>query len=197
MSSRLHDFSGAGQAQRSRKFTLIIVAYPLVLTLVALGVNLWLFGVAPAVVSLPAPAMFQALVASGVLLLVNHTWLMTATELTRLNHKIYASPEEWDANGARKEDVSGQGWVDLERHHNAHRNATENTVYFAILAIAMSMVSPTELAAQTWFGFFAAGRLGYTYSALRGNTALRGLFMSISLLALYGLGSYLGLSLMP
>jgi len=179
---------------RVRKFGLIIVAYPVVLVLIGLGLNVFLFGIEPAAIALPAPAILWALVIAGTLLVLNHTWLMTATELTRLKYNMHASPEEWAENNARKEDVAEQGWIELDRHHNAHRNATENTVYFGVVAVIFSVVSPPVLAAQIWLVGFSVARLGYTFSALRGKPGLRGLFMSLSLLSLYGLTGYLVLS---
>lgn len=174
---------------RIRKFTRIIIGYPFALLAVSLGVNLAFFRIEPAEMSLPDQDIVWALVAAATLLVVNHSWLMTMTELTRLNHRIFASPEEWASRNARKQDVSERGWVELERLHNAHRNATENTVYFVLLALLVSVMSPSVVAAQTWIIGFAVARLGYTYAALNGKTDLRGLFMSLSLLALYGLGS--------
>lgn len=180
--------------KRIQKFTMIILAYPVALILVGSGLNVFAFGVEPPVVASPSSPIICALVISAVLLILNHTWLMTATELTRLNHGMYASHEEWAQNGAQKEDVPQEGWVELDRHHNAHRNATENTVYFVFLAFIISMVSPSILAVQIWMISFAIARLGYTFSALRGKSGLRGFFMSLSLLAIYGLTSYLVLS---
>lgn len=183
-----------GSDKRIQKFTLIILAYPVALILVGVGLNAFVFGIEPPVVAFPSTQIVCALAISAVLLVVNHTWLMTATELTRLNYNIYASHEEWAQNHARKEDVTQQGWIELDRHHNAHRNATENTVYFVFLAFVFSMVSPSILGAQIFFIGFAVSRLGYTFSALRGRSDLRGVFMSLSLLALYGLATYLVLS---
>jgi uncharacterized MAPEG superfamily protein len=180
--------------KRIQKFTLIILAYPVALILIGVGLNVFAFGVYPPIVALPSIQVVYALAISAVLLVLNHTWLMTATELTRLNHNMYASHEEWAANGARKEDVTQRGWIELDRHHNAHRNATENTVPFVFLVVVVSMVSPSVLMAQIWIIGFAVARLGYTFSALQGKSGLRGVFMSLSLLALYGLASYLALS---
>jgi len=128
------------------------------------------------------------------LLVINHTWLMTSTELTRVRYKIYATPEEWVARGKRRDDVSEEGWRELERRHNAHRNTTENTIYFVFLVFIFAFVSPAILAAQVWIVGFAAARLGYTYSYLSGNDSARGVFMSLSLLSLYGMTSYLLMS---
>ncbi|GHE89549.1 hypothetical protein GCM10016455_07290 [Aliiroseovarius zhejiangensis] len=114
-------------AARIRKLTRIIVVYPIGLIVISMVVNLVL-GVEPLTVALPSVGVMAALVVANALLLLNHTWLMTWSELTRLHHGIYASPKEYAEANARKEDVPALGWRALERHHNAHRNATENTM---------------------------------------------------------------------
>ncbi|GHE89541.1 hypothetical protein GCM10016455_07280 [Aliiroseovarius zhejiangensis] len=60
----------------------------------------------------------------------------------------------------------------------------------------MALASPSTLTSQIWIIGFGIGRLGYTYSALRGKAVLRGIFMSVSLAALYGMAGYLLLALM-
>ena len=182
--------------KRIRKYAVIIQAYPVVLILVSVVINLLAFGVEPFVLALPSTEIVWALTICGLLLVLNHTWLMTATELTRLHHNMYATHEEWTQNNARKEDVDEQGWIELERHHNAHRNATENTVYFIFLAFIVCITSPATLLAQVWLVCFAVARIGYTFGALRGRTGLRQASMSFSLLAIYGLASNLALSLL-
>lgn len=174
---------------------MIIKAYPLALILISLIINLVVFEVDSPVIALPSKQITWAIVVSGVLLVLNHTWLMTTTELTRLHYNMYATNEEWEDNNAKKEDVDGQGWIELERHHNAHRNATENTVYFVFLASIVCIVSPSTLMAQFWLICFAVARIGYTFGALRRMSTLRQISMSFSLLAIYGLSSYLVLSL--
>lgn len=180
---------------RRRKFGRIILAYPFVLIVISLLAHLLVFGVNPFVIALPSFPVLAALVISALLLLANHTWLMTSTELTRLNYNMHATPEEWAASDHRREEVSEEGAQELERHHNAHRNATENTVYFVVLALTISIVSPVVLAAQTWMIGFALGRLGHTLAYLTGNDSIRGIAMSISLVSLYGLASYLAIGL--
>lgn len=182
--------------KRIRKFTLIIVAYPFVLILISLAVNLFWFGVSPAVIALPLTSVVFSLIISVILLTLNHTWLMTATELTRLKFNMYATPEEWDENKIKPELVSQKGWRELERHHNAHRNATENTVYFILLSLVFSLISPSILAAQIWIIGFALARLGFTYCYLKGFSGARGIFMSLTLLSVYGLATYLAISVM-
>lgn len=173
----------------------IVKAYPLVVLLISVVLNLFIFTVNPIAVALPSPECIDALVISAVLLVINHTWLMTTTELTRVQFGMYAAPEEWAASGTSLQDVSKEGLRELERRHNTHRNTTENTVYFILLALVFVLVSPTVIAAQVWIIGFAIARLGYTYSYLVGKTDVRGIFMSLSLLAMYGMASYLVVSL--
>ena len=169
----------------------LVLGYPLALIAAATLANYLLLGVAPLTVALPSPAVITALAICGTLLLLNHTWLMTSTELTRLNHDLSATPEEWRNSGRSRANASRQGEEELERRHNAHRNTTENVVYFAILALPFAFASPPPLTALVWIISFGAARLGYTYCYLTANTAGRGVFMSASLLALYGMAGYL------
>ncbi len=179
------------ELKRQRKFTAIIVGYPFALIAIAMALNgLW-FGIEPLVPSLPAGRVLLALVVSAGLLLANHTWLMTSTELTRLRHKTFATPEEWAASGTRPSDMPDIARAEVDRRHNAHRNATENTVFFAILAGIMAIVSPSAIAAQIWLIGFGVARLGYSFAYLRGKDDLRGIFMSASLICLYGMAGYL------
>lgn len=182
--------------KRKSKFTKIIVAYPFALLAISLAVNLLLFGVDAANIAFPTPAIVAALSASVILLLINHTWLMTSTELTRLKYNMHATPEEWEASEHRQSDVSEAGLRELERRHNAHRNATENVVYFAVLAALIAVISPGTLAAVVWTLGFAVARVGYTFSYLSGRDGARGIFMSVSLISLFGLANYLAISLM-
>jgi uncharacterized MAPEG superfamily protein len=92
--------------------------------------------------------------------------------------------------------VPEEGWRELERRHNAHRNTTENTVYFAILSAVICFASPAVMAAQIWLMTFPLARLGYTYIYLSGKVALRGVFMSLSLLVIFGMATYLVMGLL-
>ena len=181
--------------KRKKKFAKIVLAYPFALILIGLAMNFLLFGVQPAAVALPTLAIIAALASSAILLLANHTWLMTSTELVRLQHNMHATPEEWNESEHSITDVSNEGLRELERRHNAHRNATENVVHFVFLAMLVSIISPVTIAAQVWIVGFAIGRLGHTFSYLTGRDGARGLFMSVSLVSLYGLASYLVISL--
>lgn len=187
--------SSIDEERRQRRGTILVTAYPAVVLCLSLAVNVFLFGVEPCVAALPSTWSLRALVVAAVLLAVNHTWLMTATELTRVRFGLHATPEEWAARGKRAEDASPEGVRELERHHNAHRNTTENTVFFGLLAFAFAFASPTPGAATVWLVSFAVARLGYTYSYLSGRDGARGLFMTVGLLAMYGMASYLAVSL--
>ncbi len=173
----------------------IVKVYPLGVLAIGVVLNLFVFGVNSVAVALPSTVSIRALIIAAVLLVINHTWLMTTTELTRLRFKMYSTPEEWAASGTSRLDAPDEGLRELERRHNTHRNTTENTIYFILLVLVFVSVSPTTLAAQTWIVGYAVARLGYTYSYLAGNDRARGAFMSLSLLAMYGVASYLVMSL--
>jgi uncharacterized MAPEG superfamily protein len=184
------------EAEKRRQRTIAIVkAYPLILLVIGIVVNLLVFGVDPFAVALPSTESVDALVVAAILLAINHTWLMTTTALTRARFRIHSTPEEWAASGTSPEDVSREGFRELERRHNAHRNSTENTIYFILLALILVFISPTAFAAQVWIVGFAVARLGYTYGYLAGKDGARYFFMSLSLLAMYGIASYLAVSL--
>ncbi len=89
----------------------------------------------PIVVAFPFVECIHALIVAAVLLVANHTWIMTSTELTRVHFRLFASPEEWAASGTCRQDASEEGLRELERRHNTHRNTTENTVYFILLSM--------------------------------------------------------------
>lgn len=180
----------AESTRDKRRAGFIITAYPVAVLALSLIINLVL-GFRPLEVALPDRAGAMALAGAVALLIVNHTWLMTSTELTRLRFGLHATPEEWAAAGAKPQDASQLGLQELQRHHNAHRNATENTVCFALLAPLFLLASPTALALPVWLLGFALGRLGHTYGYLAGNDTLRGLFMTVSLCAMYGMAGYL------
>lgn len=182
---------------RRTRIAAVIVVYPLVLVLVATALNLFAFGVKPIVVALPSPQVVVALTVSAVLLIGNHAWLMTSTELTRLRFRLAATPEERAAQGGNRPDTPALARDELERRHNAHRNTTENVVYFVLLVLVFAFVSPPPLAVQVWAIGFAAARLGYTASYLAGSTGARGFFMSLGLLALFGMAGYLAVGALP
>lgn len=178
-----------------RRTMTIVKAYPLILVAIGIVLNLFVFGVDPSAVTLPSAASTNALVIAAILLTVNHTWLMTTTALTRARFKIHSTPEEWAASRTSPDDISEEGRIELELRHNAHRNTTENTIYFILLALIFAFISPTAVAAQAWIVGFAIARLGYTYGYLTGKDGARYIFMSLSLLAMYGMASYLAISL--
>lgn len=157
-------------SEGQRRTMAIAKAYPLGPLIVGIVLNLFVFGVDPSVVALPTIECVAALIIAGVLLAINHTWIMTSTELTRVRFKLYSTPEEWAANGTSPQDAPEKGLRELERRHNTHRNTTENTTYFIFLASAFVLISPTTLAAQTWLIGFGVARLGYTYSYLAAKT---------------------------
>ena len=119
---------------RNTRVATIIILYPVVTALVAVLINLLIFGVKPMVITLPDASVLAALIIASALLVLNHTWLMTSTELTRLKYNIRTTPEEWAAHDVQRQDITTEGWRELERRHNAHRNTTENVLYLVPLA---------------------------------------------------------------
>ncbi|BFM13086.1 hypothetical protein R50072_32390 [Simiduia litorea] len=171
----------------------IIKIYPFGVLLLSV-VLCFTFGVEPSHAALPSQELLRILTVAAVILVLNHSWIMTATELTRHKYKVYASPEEWKTHGVKKTDVSDEGMLEIERHLNTHRNTTENSLYYIFLAFIFSLTSPSLLAAWVWLLLFPIARLGYTYSYFAGNDNLRGVFMSLTLLSSFGMASYLILS---
>ena len=174
---------------------MIVKVYPFALLLIAVLLNVFVFGLRPLVISVPSHDSIVAIVVSAILLVINHSWLMTATELVRVRFGMYTTPEEWAASGRSPSDVTDEGLAELERRHNAHRNTTENTVYYVLLALIFIIVTPAPSAVLAWVLAFPIARLGYTYSYLSKNTGARGFFMSVGLLAVYGMATYLALGL--
>ena len=119
----------------------IVKAYPLGVLIIGVVLNLFVFGVNPFAVALPSTECIYALVIAAVLLAINHTWIMTTTELTRVRFKMYSTPEEWAASGTSRQDAPEEGLRELERRHNTHRNTTENTIYFTLLALVFVLGS--------------------------------------------------------
>ncbi len=184
------------ESLRRRRARIILLGYPLGILVVSVFLNLLVLGVEPAVVAMPALGSIRAFAVAGILLALNHTWNMMSTEFARSRHRLVATPEEWAAQGLNPENASKEGLRELERHHNMHRNATENAVCFIPLALVLLMISPSAIVATVWLVGFALARLSYTGSYLAKNTGLRGASMTLGLLATFGLASYIAISLM-
>lgn len=171
----------------------ILKVYPFVILVLAVALN-FMFGIDPIQVSLPSREVIGLVSCAAIILVINHSWIMTVTEITRNRFKIFASPEEWVSNGHKKSDISEKGVFEIERCLNTHRNTTENIVYYILLLVIFSFVSPSQLAIWSWILVFPISRIGYTYSYFNGLDNIRGLFMSLTLLSIYGMASYLALS---
>ena len=119
---------------------------------------------------------------------------MTKTELTRIDYGIATAPEDATETRVLLDQASQDAKVALARAHRTHQNATENTVYFSLMVPLFLMSSPSGLAVWLWLIGFSLGRLGHSMGYLMARTALRGLAMSVSLISLYGMATYLLLS---
>lgn len=85
--------------------------------------------------------------------------------------------------------------LELKRHHDTHLNNTENIIYYILLCLVFVFITPPVMTAEVLIIGYAVSRLGYTYSFLSGKDSVRGLFMTLSLLAMYSIGCYLVISL--
>ncbi|MFA0790745.1 MAPEG family protein [Microbulbifer echini] len=119
---------------------------------------------------------------------------MTTTEITRVKFRMYATPEELHERDFSGKDISKSGIQELKRNHNAHRNLTENTCFFIALALPFILTTPSIAATFLWLMGFALCRFGHTISYLIGSTNFRSIFMTLSLLAMYGIASHLTIS---
>ena len=178
------------EAQQKTNSGLIIKLYPFGVLLVSLVLTFFL-GQTSFEVSLPSIDLWKILSLAAVILVVNHSWIMTQTELTRQRFKIFATPEEWRDSGKSKASITEEGQFEIDRTLNAHRNTTENTLYYIFLAVVFSFTSPSLLAATIWLLLYPIARLGYTYSYFAGKDGVRGIFMSLALLSMYGLSASL------
>ncbi len=164
--------------------------YPMLLIAMAALGNWVVFEVTPLQVGMPSNFSLAVFAISAVLMCINHTWLMTVTELTRVRYQIQTTPEEWSESALSRDDIPQEGWDELARARNAHRNCTENSVYLVMLGVPLLLCSANDVV-SIWLLEFALGRLGHTYAYLNKSDVLRGLFMTISLLAMYGIATYL------
>ena len=87
------------EPKRKNRMKMIVKAYPFGVLLVSVLLNLFAFRVSPLAVALPTKECIYSVIISAVLLVINHTWLMTTTELARLRFNMYATPEEWAKSG--------------------------------------------------------------------------------------------------
>jgi hypothetical protein len=168
----------------------MIKAYPFGVLVLAIIAN-FMFGIEPIQILIPSNEIIGLLSSSAIILVINHSWIMTVTELTRNRFKIFSSPEEWSSSEYNKSDISEKGNFEIERCLNTHRNTTENVVYYVLFSVIFSFVSPNQITAWVWLLMFPISRLGYTYSYFTGNDNVRGVFMSLTLLSMYGMASYL------
>lgn len=178
-------------SKKQKKAIIVISVYPLIVFIISILINLIIPQTIGFDTVIPSTNHLNAMICSGLLLLLNHSLLMSTTEITRARYGMYATPEEWIANGKSRKDVSEFAIRELERNHNAHRNLTENSCYFIILVIPFLLVSPPILTTYLWLIGFSISRLGHSISYLKGNDTLRGVFMTISLICLYGIASHL------
>ena len=174
----------------------VVIIYPLALIFIVTIINYFLLEPQAVRISLPPAYALTIASVTGFLLIINHSILMTVTEIVRTRYRIHATAEEYQARGDHRDQVSQEGWLALERCHGTHRNCTENTVYFACLSTLFLFTNPGLVASYLWLGSFGLARLGHAIGYLSGRDGIRGLFMTLSLLSVYGLSVYLLMGLL-
>ncbi len=172
----------------------IVIAYPFILAIIAVFINSVFLDVGPIKVELPTISSLAAASIAAAILVINHSWIMTKTELTRIDYGIATATEDVSETRVLVDQAGRDAKIALGRAHRTHQNATENTVYFSLLAPLLLLSSPSELPIWLWFLGFSLGRLGHSVGYLTAHTALRGFAMSVSLVSLYGMASYLLIS---
>ena len=86
-------------SESQRRTIALVKAYPLGPLLIGIVLNLFVFGVDPSAVALPSTDCILALIIAAVLLAMNHTWIMTSTELTRVRFEMFEfEPANIDAS---------------------------------------------------------------------------------------------------
>ena len=97
---------GAEPDSRRQGVSKIVIAYPFGVLAIALAINLLCFEISGFEASIPGQLSLSAFALAAIVFCLNHSWLMTATELTRVRYHMYATPEEWKANGTSIDDIS-------------------------------------------------------------------------------------------
>eukprot|EP01083_Nonionella_stella_P109081 317694_1 len=139
-------------------------------------------------VQLPSEAMLRDVVISAVLLTINHSWIMTSTELTRLKYGLCATSEECEKQGKDPDHASKEGLREVKRRHNIHRNTTELKYDLLRVIGHCFCVCITLKNCISCLDFIVSNcPTGYTTAYILKNTDVRGFCMTLSLLSMYGM----------
>jgi len=137
----------------------IIKVYPFGMLVFAIVLN-FIFGIDSIQISNPSRELLGVISFAAIILVINHSWIMTVTELTRNRYKIFASPEERILSGYDKLDVTRKGSFEIERCLNTHRNTTENIVYYILFLFCFLCITQPISSVGMEFSFsFVTPRL--------------------------------------
>jgi len=139
------------------------------------------------------PAL-QPYVASAIVLTLNAIGLANATALTRAKADEVINPE--DAPRTKKANVVYEGGNDMTaRYRRAHRNALENTPFFMITALLLTMMGTSATVGGIVFGGYAVARVLHSVCYVKGVQPFRTIFfvlgslLQLAVLGLIGYGS--------
>jgi len=136
--------------------------------------------------------VFQAYVASAVVLGMNMLVLANNTALARAGADEVVNPEDVVLNKNAKV-VGNAGIEKVERYRRAHRNALENIPLFLITGFVLTLTPVPFLTAAILFGIFVFFRVVHSFAYMKQKQPFRTASFAISALdqvALLGFLAY-------
>jgi glutathione S-transferase len=130
---------------------------------------------------LSSDPVFQAYVASVVVLSLNLLGLANATAITRGKHSEVINPEDKKLNDQATV-VYDEGSDQTQRYRRAHRNAIENNLLFIITGLLYVMTGPSSGLATAIFATFATVRIGHSVCYIKGIQPFRTMFFALGML---------------
>jgi glutathione S-transferase len=121
---------------------------------------------------LSSDPVFQAYVASVVVLSLNLLGLANATAFTRNKGGEVINPEDKRLND-KAAVVYDEGNDDTQRHRRAHRNALENIPLFMITGLIFAMTGPGKTFAIAIFSAFTVFRIAHSICYVKGIQPFR------------------------
>lgn len=126
--------------------------------------------------------VFQAYIASVVVLSLNVLGLASATAVTRTSAAEVINPEDKRLNASATV-VYDEGSDGTQRHRRAHRNALENIPIFMITGLLLVMVGTSLTVAASIFGVFTVARILHSICYVKGIQPFRTVAFAIGVTA--------------
>lgn len=141
--------------------------------------------------TLSSNPVFQAYVASAIVLGLNLLVLANNTALTRAFAGEAVNPEDRRLNATAS--VVYEGGNELtQRYRRAHRNALENVLLFLATGLLLPLVGAPLWAAGPLFAIFVVSRLVHSVAYIRALQPWRTLGFGVGALAQIGILAVLG-----